>query len=370
MKEDLLGSRVKGNKTDRNLDQEGQTTFLNGEMRAQSVCLMLAGSFLGFCGFSFAAYLGLWHPGGKMLYNIEGRHFEDPAAGLSGLPYYPETVSELVSDPDQPAGKAFFAFVLGGALCILISWYPWRLRNVYVGDDTWSHGEWGVKGLFLNLRSLLPPMGMTVVACIRVIPRPWRTSADNMACNLHTLGAVSAIGGFCGLEFLTLTLYLNKVDLRSRRLPASIAGLQWGIRMGLTMACLFCIICFQAGGFFYNKITWPHPDHWIMINETLVQSAKDNGKWDVAIADRILEGKGLPGLYDTATGSALFFKKMEFWGEVGAGLFMIVSHWVIWYFCEERWIDLNEKMPDFDTTDGETPAGRHGAGHGAGRSCC
>merc|ERR1739846_266066 len=61
--------------------------------------------------------------------------------------------------------------------------------------------------------------------------------------------------------------------------------------------------------------------------------------------ERLIAQK-LPGLLNTAAGIDLTLKLMEFWGEVFAGLFMVVDHWVIWYYSPERFIDLDERMSD------------------------
>merc|ERR1719401_326584 len=76
-----------------------------------------------------------------------------------------------------------------------------------------------------------------------------------------------------------------------------------------------------------------------------VENAKANGKYYIAQQNLILMQDGFLGLSNTASGMDLFMKKLEFWGEVFAGLFMIASHWVIWYYCPERQLDLDEQMP-------------------------
>lgn len=48
---------------------------------------------------------------------------------------------------------------------------------------------------------------------------------------------------------------------------------------------------------------------------------------------------------DTAYGWCLQVKGGEFWFEVLSGVFMILSHLTIWYFCPERHIDLDEQLP-------------------------
>lgn len=313
-------------KADNSID--ARLRYISGVSRVRSTCLMLTGSLLGFLGFGFAAFLGINSQYNRERFNIDGEQYP------SGQHYFPETVSEMVSHPDSPAGKAFFGFVITGATCILISWYPWYLRNVYVGDDIWSCQ--GFKGLFLNLRSLLPPVGMIIVACIRVVPKTQRTFADQVTANLHTVGAVSAIGGFCGLETITLIVYPTNVSL---------SPIEWQVRFVLCVCCIVAILCFQVGGFLANNSNFGHPDQWVPVTMANVNKALANDKPWTAQEDMFLYEAGFLGLYDTASGIDLMVKKLEFWGETLSGLLMIASHLAIWYFCPERLIDLDEQMP-------------------------
>merc|ERR1711953_396098 len=80
--------------------------------------------------------------------------------------------------------------------------------------------------------------------------------------------------------------------------------------------------------------------------EAHVKNATKAKQFDVALMDSLLITSGKPGLLNTASGVALAMKHIEYWGEVLAGMFMILSHLAIWYFCEERHIDLAEQLPD------------------------
>lgn len=312
-------------------DPEERLRFTEGTIRGRSACLLFTGSLLGFLAFVFAAGLGMGSESKRSL-NLDGEPF------ASGVRYNPETVSELVHDPNSASGKAFFAFATTASICLLFSWYPWHLRNVYVGDDVW--GCRGFKGLFLNLRSLLPPLGMLTVACIHVVPKFERTSADKIACNLHTAGAVSAIGGFCGLEFLTILAYSHS----HRETGAEMKPLEKRLRLFFNCCTAVSIVVFQLGGVLCglnfaggDTFRTPTPDD--------ISKALQNDAIDIAAKDSELRQHHVSGLVNTATGLPLTFKYVEFWGEVMAGLFMIASHFTIWYFCDERRANLGDRLP-------------------------
>merc|ERR1719512_153640 len=83
---------------------------------------------MGLLGFLFAGFLGVY----RSTHEVHRRNFRGELMNHS---YWPATVSEMVSDPFSPAGMVFFAFVVIGAMCMMLSWYPWHLVNVYIGDD-------------------------------------------------------------------------------------------------------------------------------------------------------------------------------------------------------------------------------------------
>ena len=74
----------------------------------------------------------------------------------SGRSYHAETVSEMVSKPDYPAAKLFFSFTLIGSISLLLSRYPWELKNVYTGGSP-------TRRLLTAARAVLPPCGILLV---------------------------------------------------------------------------------------------------------------------------------------------------------------------------------------------------------------
>merc|ERR1719436_675399 len=95
---------------------------------------------------------------------------------------------------------------------MLLSWYPWQLRNVYIGDDlVLGDGLFGLdptgrpNGIkLLMLRQFLPPIGIMMVACIPAPPGANRQFTDKVSSIVHTMGAVMSIGGYAIIEFYTL----------------------------------------------------------------------------------------------------------------------------------------------------------------------
>jgi len=213
---------------------------------SQSLSFLLAGSILGFLAFLLPILLGRTLETGNITLNIDGMPFE------SGRSYYPETVSEMVQDQDSPVGKTFFGFVLAGSICLLISQYPWNLRNVNVGAEVWQMGAF--RGIFLNLRTLLPPVGMIIVSCIRVVPKMQRTLGDRITCNVHTAGAVTAIGGYCVFESLTLFRYQRR---------AQFTGCERTVRIFLASFCAFAVLLFQIGGILTSTVNFGSGDVWL-----------------------------------------------------------------------------------------------------------
>merc|ERR1719396_211906 len=51
------------------------------------------------------------------------------------------------------------------------------------------------------------------------------------------------------------------------------------------------------------------------------------------------------GMYDTASGGALVMILLGFWGEAGAGAFMLLNLFVIWYYAYTR---RAVEMPDLE----------------------
>mmetsp|Transcript_6742 Transcript_6742/g.12262 ORF Transcript_6742/g.12262 Transcript_6742/m.12262 type:complete len:311 (+) Transcript_6742:2-934(+) len=269
----------------------------------------------------------------------------------SGHNYCPQTVSELVHDHQSAEGKLFFGFGLLAAICILASWYPANLRNVYLGENLavcWCCGP-----SWQNMRQFCPSIGLFLVTCIPTVPPANRHFGENFTVLLHTCGAVMMVGGYGLCEIVTLRRACRARRKEPNGGPILKPG-EWNIRALLIGLSLSCGVAFQVCGFLSPKPvhslgTDSCADVWVVPSkidfEYVVQ--KEGGSHlaeAVRISEAIAEKEEL--LLDTAHGTCLLLKTLEYWFEVSAGLFMVGSHLAIWWYCPERLLDLPEKLPD------------------------
>jgi len=336
---------------DRRLD------YIDGFSRLRATTMLVSGAFLGYCGFLFGAFLGFY----KQIVEEGPINFLGERQNHS---YFPATVSEMVYNTSSGGGKCFFAFVLIGGICMLSSWYPWQLRNVYIGDDlVLGAGFLGKNNMgkhrgisVLMLRQFLPPIGIMMVACIPAPPGANRHFTDKVSSIVHTMGAVMSIGGYAIIELYTL--------VRSDTLPIKFDTVKaynkgWGeytTRMAVIICCLISVVAFQLFGALLNlgdKHGLCCNDVWEVPTAKELAELKARGE-GYYVEDSIAAAHGVKLLKHTASGIMMYFKLGEYWFEVLSGLFMLYSHLVIWWYCPERHIDLDEELPDPDGDDGAT----------------
>jgi len=334
---------------DRRLD------YIDGFSRLRSTSLLVSGAFLGYCGFLFGAFLGFW----KQIVEEGPTNFLGEKQNHS---YFPATVSEMVYNSSSGGGKCFFAFVLIGGICMLTSWYPWQLRNVYIGDDLVLGAGWlgtnnngkprGVS--VLMLRQFLPPIGIMMVACIPAPPGANRQFTDKVSSVVHTMGAVMSIGGYAFIELYTL-IRCDQLPVKFDTVKAYNKGWgEWTTRFGVIVCCLVCIAGFQIFGVLCGqaeKLGVCCNDVWEVPSSKELKDLKARGE-GFYVEDSIAAAHGTKLLKQTASGPMMYFKLAEYWFEVLSGLFMLYSHLVIWWYCPERHIDLDEELPDPDGDDG------------------
>lgn len=304
--------------------------FIDGSARKRAVELLFAGAVSGFLGFAFAGFLGIWQSAfSEVQLNFRGEPME------SGRNYFPETVSEMVRDPASPSGKCFFAFGLIAAICILLSYYPFYLRNTYVGDDhiTVLNISW------LTLRTFMPPVGLLLTCCITAVPMSLTTKADLVATSVHCAGAGMMIAGYAVFELHAL--FLSKV--------VQIGELEWWIRLA-------CVVGVAVSGGLFTLFGW------LSLNATKlgiccadVWRVPVKADWEHAtsldhpgIAMKAMEAydEHRKMLLNTANSTVFLIKHLEYWTEVFSGLFMVSGLLCIWYFSHERHFDLIEDIPD------------------------
>ncbi|CAK9108623.1 Aquaporin-B [Durusdinium trenchii] len=235
--------------------------------------------------------------------------------------YHAETVSEMVSKSDYPAAKLFFSFTLIGSLSLLLSKYPWELRNVYLGGTV-------RRRVVTALRAVVPPVGMLIVCTIPVAPRVRRTDlATQLACNVHNLGACLYVGGYNALEAITLRILWPKLDSKERLLRSACVG-----------GGLFCTFGFLFAGALYTtakSLGICCMDEYEATAAAFrrvfhLDNSTTSGRIDEVLA---VETFGPYVLVNSANQTALALKKAEFWMEEFAGFFVLTSHLLIWLFA-------------------------------------
>jgi len=292
--------------------------FIDGFERKKTAALLFFGAIFGLLGFAFAFVIGFLtfaHP------YISDFHQIFP----SGWGYFPATVSEMVHDPTQPAGKCFFAFEFVGAIFIFNSWYPWHLRNVYIGDDATLPG---LPISWMMFRQFIPPAGMMLVATVTTTPFAQATLLDYFCISIHLFGAVMLFAGYGVVEAITLGVWPFTAPPVAERTIKACERTWRKVCLGGLVAwyLVFCIL--QGVLLLPLEKFGGHNDVWGVVD---VQD-----KYGRMVKEVVLQ--------DTASGFILALKITSYASEVFCGLCLIASFLVIWYFCHERFADLNEEL--------------------------
>mmetsp|Transcript_147092 Transcript_147092/g.409773 ORF Transcript_147092/g.409773 Transcript_147092/m.409773 type:complete len:334 (-) Transcript_147092:103-1104(-) len=304
----------------RGVSTEDRIDFIDGFDRKKTAALLFFGAIFGLLGFVFAFVIGLMtfmHP------FLSDFHVKFP----SGYGYFPATVSEMVHDPATPAGKCFFAFEFVGAFLLFESWYPWRLRSVYIGDNASLPG---IPVSWMMFRQFIPPTGMMLVATVTTTPFAQANILDYFCIGIHLTGAVMLFAGYAIVEAITLGWGpFNMPDVASRTIKSFERKCRKICINGIVF--WYVIFCLLQGVLLLPLEDYGIPgqsDQWTTID------TKD--KYDNPIKEVTL--------VDTASGFILFLKITSYASEVFCGLFLITSFMVIWYFCHERFADLSDEL--------------------------
>ncbi|CAE7900990.1 unnamed protein product, partial [Symbiodinium microadriaticum] len=244
----------------------------------QSVQYLLLGVILGALGFVIAVI--------PMI--IRGFTGTIGATNLRKT-FLPATVSELVSKWDTVEARIFFGFEVMAALSILLSWYPYKLRNANCiplegGCYIYCCGKCCSMS-WAAVRQFCPPVGLMLVACVPSVKEDeW--SADKLV--LVVVHCFSALLMFCA--FLLAEAHALSLAPFRCRVPSIAAGcLEYKLRYGtwLLAAVPYVVFAFIAVVDFFTEL---HP----------------------------------------------YVKITSFVLEVDAGLAMLANHFVIWAFAPER----------------------------------
>lgn len=302
---------------------QGRYVRLERLNRRWAATLLFTGSGCGLLGFSFSTCLGIF----KFAFG-PGEDCFDGRPCPSGWNYMPETVSEMVSQPGEPEGVLFQAFAVIGSLCILISRYPWELRNV----NTAQTAACSLAGV----RTFIIPVGMILVAWVPVIPQARRTLKDKVAADIHSFGAVCFIIGYMLVEAAALCRLRNRLRTKEKRW-------RWG---ALVCTALFTLMFGTIGSVLNSaragSLEICCADEWVNTTEAFISIYGNASSPGMAASLRLyIRQYGSMVLINTASGRALALKVVEFWTETAAGLAVIFSHSLIWYFCEERHLQIS-----------------------------
>lgn len=290
--------------------------------RKKSAALLWFGALFGFLGFAFAFLIGFWKFVSPQLSEF---HQQFP----SGWGYFPATVSEMVHNPNDPAGKCFFAFEFIGAFLIFFSWYTFELQNVYVGDtDSVPLLRWlpFTTISWSMFRQFVPPLGMMLVATVTTTPFAQATVLDLVCIAIHLTGAVMLFAGYAICEAWTIGFCCEGSSVPTLKATEVIAR---KIFLG-GIIYFYTGFCVLTGAILMplDKYGLGSMDKW----ETQTISHQDGAVFKEVV------------LVDTASGGVLFLKIASYLCEVGCGLSLIGSLFAIWIYCNERMIDLNEDV--------------------------
>mmetsp|Transcript_117631 Transcript_117631/g.228679 ORF Transcript_117631/g.228679 Transcript_117631/m.228679 type:complete len:342 (-) Transcript_117631:71-1096(-) len=286
--------------------------YQEGYQRKRATALLFYGSIFGLMGFAFAFATGLM----KTL-NTQDKYD-------SGYGYFSATVSEMVFDPRDAAGKAFFGFEFIGANFIFLSWYPWSLRNVFLGDDeiAFCSISW------VMLRQLIPAPGMMLVATVTTTPIALARPRDIVTIAIHFSGAMMMFVGYVIIEGKTLgwrcfthPIGGSKIDDVERKWRTFFVD---GVCFWYIMFFAVQIVLGAAGGVGGSASRLP-----------------------ICCADTYSTPAGpheTEKLVNTASGIFLVLKVVSYASEVLCGINLIMSHLTVWYYCKERHIDLEDEL--------------------------
>jgi len=165
--------------------------------------LLFLGAICGLFGFLFAFLLGSIRGSAGNGHNLLGRRSYCHRYDGQRLDpcYFPSTVSEMVHKADDPTGKVFFFFEFTGALLIFFSFYPYRLRAIYIGD---AHAMPVIGVSWVRFRQFVPAPGMMMLSVITTMPYEQADILDMFCILLHQVGAMLLFVGYFVAEAVTI----------------------------------------------------------------------------------------------------------------------------------------------------------------------
>lgn len=324
----LLLHEGKGGGTDA---VDAEVFFVRSGMLKSSHYLIL-GTLCGLFGGGYSTYITYAHytETGRTL-NMQGEPFP------SGHVYWPPSVSNMVDDIQSAQGKVWLAFMVTSAFMMMISYYPYVLHNVYIGEDVPFLPFMKTQGLsMMTARTFLPSLGLLMVALVHTTAPNVFDPAQASTLFIHTGGAILWLG---------VQIYVEAYTLCSGRINIGQCEktLRWlcvaGALVGAAVYLLTSSLPAESVGLCCT-------DEYRPVTMADVKLAASHGAYLVAAQDKELmqfanfsPGAAVPlyqGLYNTAYGQALAWKLVEFWSEAFTGFCMLVDLVVIWRFSSER----------------------------------
>jgi hypothetical protein len=293
------------------------------------LCMGATGALCAFVGAFLCMAMKYVKPKYRMnqIYNV---------SYASGNGYWPETVSESVSDPNSAAGKIFFAFCLMAALFLILSWYPYCLRNVYTGPAT----LWCDCMYWSTFREYVPTTGLLMLMGVSVFPTAVakQTNGGIICLCIHLTGAAMMFMGYMLVEFKTMEMFGMHMPVKVAKSYLDIEGPEKCLRVicAIGMAFFYCLFCL-----FEVLLVVQNPccgDVWMPAGESYQTLNPDgNMVWHVLPTATV---------NNTASGTYFWYKVGAYTGECVAGIFLILSHYVIWFYCEERHVKFGKATLD------------------------
>lgn len=179
-------------------DTNAQIELVNQQYIQESPYMLIVGSILGALGF-FIAVIPYILRVAELKYRGDKIKADD----------IPDTVSALVSKWDTPEARIFFGFELSAAFCILMSWYPYRLRGACRIAAT---GGCRIQICCFSMhwatfRQFVPPVGLVLLTCCPTVPMDKVESAAHLVLIfVHCLAAMMMFVGFLMAECHALSL--------------------------------------------------------------------------------------------------------------------------------------------------------------------
>jgi len=331
-------------------DSRARHDWAEAHIKRRATASLLAGTVFGVMAVGYLIYLAAVVKSEESALNMYGRPFP------SGKDYVFSGASEMISTANGSHGRVYFGLVLVSTFLTIISWYPYELSNVHVGDETRCiPGCDCLPGwmLFPTARSLVCPLGLLLISSAHVVADNVSNTGQAESVLAQMGGAVLLIGGY--IYFELYTLFCARIT--------EFAPCERCARLLLLLVVAVSGACFFAAPMVSQNMDPCCGDVYWPVNMTVVHEAQANSAYVIAAQNlQLMQHKvahpDAPypfylGLYDTAKETGRQVKLMRFWGELIAILGVVTGNLVVWYCCPERHVQNPKYVPQ-DAEGGPT----------------